>query len=185
MIPSFDHNRVLPPHLGQPTLRNQISPYPTNSLEIAQRFATSLERIQILTGFFSFRLKLTELGLIDGFQWLDGSFLEDVESQANRPPNDLDVVTFLGATSPQTIARVLEEFPTFTDFEQTRRQFLLDHQVVELSYGGELIVTSTHYYSQLFSHTREGTWKGMLHLPLNTPLYDQQALHYLSQKSQP
>ncbi|MDA1231040.1 MAG: hypothetical protein O2856_09720 [Planctomycetota bacterium] len=28
-----------------------------------------------------------------GFQWLDGSFLEDIELGDGRPPRDLDVVT--------------------------------------------------------------------------------------------
>ena len=48
----------------------------------------------ILDGFLRFRELLTQAGFVSGFQWVDGSFLENVEMLENRPPNDLDVVTF-------------------------------------------------------------------------------------------
>ena len=75
-IPNFDHNQVLPPHLGDPRVRSQLSPYPATSEEVCRKFATSDERGEILRGWLQFRQRLLALGVTDGFQWLDGSFLE-------------------------------------------------------------------------------------------------------------
>lgn len=38
------------------------------------------ERITILEGFLRFRQKLNEEGIINGVQWLDGSFIIDIEN---------------------------------------------------------------------------------------------------------
>ena len=35
-----------------------------------------------------------KIGIGSGFQWLDGSFLENVEMTEKRDPGDLDLVTF-------------------------------------------------------------------------------------------
>ncbi|WP_426763559.1 DUF6932 family protein [Hafnia paralvei] len=34
------------------------------------------------------------MGLAEGFQWVDGSFTENVELIERRTPNDVDVVIF-------------------------------------------------------------------------------------------
>src|SRR5262249_47251536 len=85
---------VLPPHLGDPRAINDLSPFPCTALELCQRFATTPARKQILNGFLDLRAALAALG-IQGFQWLDGSFVEDLEDQAGRDPGDMDVVTLL------------------------------------------------------------------------------------------
>jgi hypothetical protein len=61
--------------------------------DVVLRFGNSPERIAILDGLLSYRLALTTAGMVDGFQWLDGSFTEDVETLQRRSPNDIDVVT--------------------------------------------------------------------------------------------
>lgn len=94
MIPNFDHNNVVPPHLGNPTETTDLSPYSCNSLELCQNFATTKERIEILKGLISFRHKMTLNGITEGFEWLDGSFIENIEITEKRPPRDLDLVTF-------------------------------------------------------------------------------------------
>ncbi|MGE0569140.1 MAG: hypothetical protein AB7O73_14475, partial [Bacteroidia bacterium] len=98
-IPNFDHNNVLPPHLGNPTDRTHLSPYPCSILELCHRFSTSSNRVQILKNYILFRQRMNALGIIYGFQWLDGSFLENIEFSEGRPPRDLDVVTFFGGLS--------------------------------------------------------------------------------------
>ena len=92
-IPPFDHNLVLPPNLGNPTNPAHLSPYPCTTLDLCERLATTPHRRGILGQFLDFRERLTTEGLINGFQWLDGSFLEDIEVRESRPPKDLDVVT--------------------------------------------------------------------------------------------
>ena len=84
-IPDFDHNHVLPPHLGNPIVHSELSPYPCTILELCAKFSTSPQRIAILKNFVQFRQKMTLNGVLFGFQWLDGSFLENIEvSQKDR-----------------------------------------------------------------------------------------------------
>lgn len=54
-----------------------------------------MERRELLKGLLEFRSELHRIGLVDGIQWLDGSFIENVEEIEGRHPKDIDVVTFL------------------------------------------------------------------------------------------
>jgi hypothetical protein len=76
-IPAFA-NDVLPPHTGDPRRREQLSPFPCTTTELCQRFATTPERLAILDGFPRFRELLAQAGFVSGFQWVDGSFLENI-----------------------------------------------------------------------------------------------------------
>lgn len=97
-IPAFDGIlNVLPPHLGTNGKVEHLSPYECIMQEVCERFATSSQRIGILRGFVALRQELWSLNL-RGFQWMDGSFVEDIEVQENRSPGDIDVVTFFDAT---------------------------------------------------------------------------------------
>ena len=51
-IPVFDHNLVLPPHLGDPVDRAQLSPYPCTTLDLCQRLGTTPERRAIIGKFW-------------------------------------------------------------------------------------------------------------------------------------
>lgn len=179
-IPDFDYNLVLPPHLGNPTNENDLSPYPSSTLEFCKHFSTSQERIAILKKYLGFRRKLNEHGIIHGFQWLDGSFLENIEVRENRAPNDLDLVTFYGGLSIEQQEQILESFPDFADPGLAKQNYLLDHYAVDYMFHPEVTVEQTRYWLQLFSHNRVGVWKGMLRLPLNTQENDEQASDYLN-----
>jgi hypothetical protein len=50
-IPDFDHNLVLPPHLGDPVNRSQLSPYRCSTLDLVRKLGTSPERRAILEKF--------------------------------------------------------------------------------------------------------------------------------------
>ena len=82
-IPAFNHNLVLPPHLGNPAAIGDLSPYSCTTLELCQRFGTTPERRAILGRYLDFRERMATEGLTNGFQWLDGSFLEDIETHLN------------------------------------------------------------------------------------------------------
>ena len=77
-IPAFDSNSVIPPHVGDPRNPAELSPYPCSTIELCEQFGTTAPRKQILEGLLRFRAVLVEAGFT-GFQWLDGSFLEDIE----------------------------------------------------------------------------------------------------------
>lgn len=79
MIPPFNHNNVLPPYYGvNPGNLDEQSPYKCTIMEFCQRFAISNKRKKILRGFIQFRLKCNAMGITERFQWIDGSFIEDI-----------------------------------------------------------------------------------------------------------
>lgn len=103
-IPSWNNEGLLPAvDVTAPTSANR-APYAVSLSDFVMRFSTSAERIEILEGFLKYRAALHAVGLIAGFQWVDGSFVENVEicPRRRRSPHDVDVVTFyempVGAT---------------------------------------------------------------------------------------
>jgi len=148
-----------------------MSPYKISLLEFAQRFSTSPQRIDILKGFMAHRGRLLSAG-IKGFQWLDGSFVEDIESTEGRPPSDVDVVTFHGR-SPAVMAQAdwvaffkanLDVF----DWRQSKPKFKVDAYFVDFFGGPEYIVKMASFWCGLFSHRRgAGLWKGMIQVSLD------------------
>ena len=174
-IPPFDHNLVLPPHLGDPTQPSDLSPYPCTTLELCLRFGTSPERRKILGQFLDFRQRLADEGLTNGFQWLDGSFLEDIEAQEGRPPRDLDVVTVYWGYDFSFQTQLVAKFPEFADPKLAKASFALDHYPLDASYHPETTVRWTAYWISLFSHNRLAVWKGMLRVELNTTADDSAA----------
>lgn len=179
-IPDFGHNNVLPPHLGNPTDRSHLSPYPCSILELCHKFAISTQRIEILKKFVAFRQKMTDCGILYGFQWLDGSFIENIELSEERAPRDLDVVTFYGQLSIKDQTRIRANFPEFVNPNLAKEIFSLDHYPVDYSYSPDVTVEMTRYWVQLFTHNRNGIWKGMLRLGLNTDIEDQHAIDFLN-----
>jgi len=163
-IPSFDHNDVLPAHVGDVTQSANMSPYRVTALEVVQRFATSRERAAVLSGWLRLRDDLRNLNLAGGFQWVDGSFVEDVEKIRGRAPDDIDVVTFfhpaVGPVDPALAAVV-------RDHNQTKARYQVDHYLVPLRDAPERLVDQSRFWFGLFSH-QKGTsvWKGMLHVDL-------------------
>lgn len=180
MIPDFDHNGVLPPHTGDPRVRTDMSPYPVAMLEVVKRFGTSAERRVILAGLLQMRADMRGAG-IAGFQWLDGSFCQDIEAQEGRPPGDIDVVSyvrmpaagFVASNPPQAWLRSSTAKPAYH----------VDHYLVNLDQRGEVIVESTRYWTGLFSHTRMQVWKGMLRVELAATDDDQAAIDALNELS--
>ena len=105
MIPTWTIAGVLPPiRPGQLGHSPDRSPYCVSLREVVEEFASSPKRIAILKELLDYRAALHQLGLISGFQWLDGSFMEDVETQESRSPNDVDVVTYFSLPSGETQA---------------------------------------------------------------------------------
>lgn len=179
-IPYYDHNNVIPPHKGNPTALEDISPYKLDVFTFCKHFATSKERVEILKGLLQFRNKMNKTGILTGFQWLDGSFLENIEVKENRPPNDLDIVTFYGFISDETQNAITENFKEFISNELSKINYRLDHYIVDFCYDPLVTVEQTKYWLQLFSHNRDGVWKGMIQLELNTPNEDSNALNHLN-----
>lgn len=183
MIPDFNHSHVLPPFVGDsPTQQAHASPYPTTAAELVHRLGHTNDRRQILRGLLGYREALRGLGFVNGVQWVDGSFVEDVEKHQNRAPRDIDVVTFaytpVGLNPAQVLA-LARDNPTVFLPAEARARFSCDAYLVPLDGNPEKLLVRAAYYHGLFSHRRgDNVWKGLLTLPLQSD--DAQALATLT-----
>lgn len=186
MIPSNSHDGVLPPFVpgGSPGNRAAVSPYRVGLMDVVARYATSDHRRQILRGLVAYRSALRAAGITAGFQWIDGSFVEDCEAVRGRPPSDLDIITF--SVRPDTLIDLAawEHYfitrPDLFDPETTKRLFKCDAYFVDLRAHPVHIVNNTRYWFGLFSHQRDTyLWKGMLEIPLGD---DDEVAAFLAQE---
>jgi hypothetical protein len=149
-----------------------MSPYAVSAVEVASTLGTSVSRRTILTRWLDHhRSALRALGFQRGFQWLDGSFVEDKE------PNDLDVVTFVfrppTALQNAIFAALVSANGQVFDPQQVRAHYMLDAFFVDLNASPENIVSVSRYWFGLFSHRRaDELWKGMLQVRLENALDD-------------
>lgn len=167
-IPPFTVDGILPPYVGNTPggPYEGMSPYLASPLDVVDRFGTSLRRCLILKDWFSHRAELRGIGISSGFQWLDGSFVEDKE------PNDLDLVTFLfrpsGFEADNAWGPWLHANINSLLRDQIKARFKLDFFVVDMHGHPETIVETARYFLGLFSHKRStNQWKGMLKVSLD------------------
>lgn len=170
MIPPFNQSGVLPPFLpgDSPTNPAAVSPYATTMVDIVQRYATSVARRRQLQGLLQMRNELRRIGINDAFQWIDGSFSEDIEATEQRDPGDIDVVTF-GQLPPGLVdARAaLNAHPNLFNPEIAKQQFCCDAYFVDMALPTVAVHFHTCYWLGLFSHKKvSNLWKGMLLIPL-------------------
>ncbi|WP_442852487.1 DUF6932 family protein [Roseovarius sp. TM1035] len=156
---------VLPPvRPGSHPAGPDRSPYMISLYELVNRFAISPERAVILKGLIEYRSDLYATGIVDGFQWVNGSFLEDVESNENRPPNDVDVVTYIVLPSGTSQAGLLPALAPLMDKNATKAKYKVDAHVFSLQ---QVTVPNVCYWYSLWSHRRDGLWKGFAQIPLD------------------
>ncbi len=187
MIPKLNQSGVLPPFINEhdPADAQGMSPYKATIKELVLRYGYSPERKLILKGLLDYRERLRTLGIREGFQWVDGSFVEDVEAIRGRPPNDVDIVTF--ATRPNTLrefAQWKQAVSTNEDLfhpEVSKQVFTCDAYYVDLGLAPTYLVDRTRYWFGLFSHQRESyLWKGLIEIPIDSD--DTEARHILEQE---
>ncbi len=161
-IPAWNPQGLLPPIDSELPTSIQRSPYPVTLLDVVMRFSSSPERRSVLTGFLDYRVALHQIGITEGFQWLDGSFLEDIETLERRAPRDMDVVTFM-----HTPAHFADADLATLDRDNAKTQFRVDAYIVELDEmpPGGLVNMSAYWYS-MWSHRRNQSWKGFLRIDL-------------------
>jgi len=169
-IPPLTVSGVLPPWIADPRFAANMSPYQTSLVKIANSFCSTADRCTIFNGLLQYRQALAGIGLTSGFQWLSGSFLEDIETLENRPPRDVDVVTFCQRPAPHAADPQWQAFVNANRNlwvpAQTKAAYRCDAHFVDLSFHAPYIVDNTRSWFGLFSHRRNGIWKGMLQVPL-------------------
>lgn len=182
-IPAWNALGLLPPvNEAQPTASDASrSPYPVALAEVVQRFAISTERRAILRGWLRYRQALHAVGLVRGFQWLDGSFLEHVEVIEQRAPQDMDVVTFFHVPAGVTQQALVGADPGLFQHQSVKRQFALDGYLISLGKQPDRLVSESAYWYGMWSHRRNQAWKGFLQVDL-APADEAAVLHELAQQ---
>lgn len=181
MLPQFNASGVLPPFAGfDSSERSQSSPYEVSMTELVERFGHSHERRALLRHLLSYRQALRAAGIVTGFQLLDGSFTEDCERLRQRPPNDVDLVTFSHTpVPPRELRAFATAHGTLFDMDRVKEVYKCDSYFVDLSKDARYIVEDTMYFYGLFSHQRSTfMWKGLVKLPMRSD--DDQALALLN-----
>jgi hypothetical protein len=163
-IPAWNAQGVIPPIDELDPTSAERPPYTVSLTDFVSRFGTSPERCGILRGFLEYRRALQNAGLNDGFQWINGSFLENTESLERRAPQDIDVVTFLHTPSDLDMT---EKTLRLFDHDEVKNRFKVDAYFVELDAltPRELTFWSAYWYS-LWSHRRNQLWKGFVQIEL-------------------
>lgn len=188
-IPAFDLGLVLPPFLGsRPGMMAFQSPYEARLEELVSRFGTTPERNRLLRGLVDLRAALRALGIVNGFQWIDGSFVEDKERRLGAPPGDIDIVTcFDRPLTAQTdaewdrISRPHEA--TLFDPGHCKTTYKCEAFYIDLGRSGQSIASQSAFWFGLFSHQRDTfRWKGVVRVRLGPDDWDDAAHNELVQR---
>jgi len=176
---------VIPPiRPEQPGYSPDRSPYIADIESVVTRFGTTKARIDILKGFLSYRNRFYDLGVTEGFQWIDGSFCQDIENIESRDPGDIDVVTFyyiphFEAGPDQTF---IDTFLPLLDSDFTKPNFNVDAYGMQLgtTFSPATIKQLSYWYSMWSHRKSDNMWKGFVQVPLS-PVADKQAISYLNE----
>lgn len=169
MIPGWNMEGILPPIWpGEDGASPNRSPYLSTTTEMVDVFASSGDRKAILKGLLDFRQELYAAGIVDGFQWLDGSFTEDVEGHQGRSPNDIDVVTYLQIPAGETQLTVAQRAPHLFDHAEVKTTYRIDsyYEVLGEPLTERHVLKLSYWYS-MWSHNRNRTWKGFVRVNLD------------------
>jgi hypothetical protein len=175
-IPLFDARGLLPPFLGADETTPQRSPYDVTMSEVVAALGASPERQNLLFGLIEYRALLNGFGYLHGLQFVDGSFVENVEVREGRQPGDIDVMTFAMLPVPYQGDPALWATTGFPQWQGevvnqplNKQRYQLDTYGVIVDHGGPLgMMNATIYWYSLFSHkkvTRD--WKGFVRIPFN------------------
>lgn len=164
-IPSWNHQGLLNPIDPSNPVSLARSPYVVSLVEFVRHFAKTAERSKILDGLLRYRAALHQAGLTSGFQWLDGSFLENKELLQGLPPGDIDVVTFFHVPTGETQAQVAALFGS--DGDAIKRHYHVDAYLEPLQKPPERLIPRCTYWYGMWAHQRNTfLWKGFLQVDL-------------------
>ena len=182
-IPAWDARGVLPAYIGTPTLSDGRSPFKATLPDLVLRFGLSPARLAILDGFLKFRAAIHASGVTQGFQWVNGSFSEDIERIEKRDPKDIDVITYFieptGVTQNDLVAQHPLAFGVDLLARKHRKDTLsVDSVPVSLTSPALSLVERSCYWYGLWSHRRNDLWKGYVEVDLS-PAQDANARQVL------
>ncbi len=175
-LPQFDGTGLLPAFIGSDATTADRSPYIVSMPELVVRFGTSPERRQLLRNLIEYRKVIASGGYDTGIQFIDGSFVEDIENIKGRPPRDIDIYSLLGMPEKYKNDKAfwISEGMAYWSGEIAHRN--KNKNRYQLDTYGDIIdtlpvpnfITRVIYWYGLFSHQRDtNTWKGFAALPLS------------------
>jgi hypothetical protein len=182
--PDWNVHGIIPPFLNEPTEKFRRSPYTDSLLDFALRFSFSLERIRILQGLMEYRSRLHSIGIVSGFQWFNGSFLENAEMIRQTPPKDIDITTFFYLPDGmKSDVEIYERYPELFSSKQLKRSYLVDGYCVCLNRDQPFCTREFLYWYSLWSHQRGGNfvWKGFVQIDLK-PRDDKSVIEILKDR---
>lgn len=175
-LPSFNTNGILPPVAGSDPTDTDRSPYIVTMTELVQAFGTTPRRRLLLRNLITYRELILSGGYTSGLQFLDGSFVEDVETNSRREPGDIDVFSLLHVPAPymqdpsswqqggfQFWAEEIQNQPRNKERFQldTYATLVEDFQLIGL-------LKNVMYWYSIFSHQRDTfAWKGFVAVVLD------------------
>ncbi len=170
-LPSWNSLGLIPPINEQQPTSAERSPYTVSLTDFVLRFGLTQPRREVLGGFLRYRAALHAAGFVSGFQWLDGSFLENIELLEARAPNDIDVVTFFDLPAGKSQMDMQQQFPdlfpTSRDAQQKLKStYSVDAYVEHLGKAPSRLVRQSSYWYSMWSHQRNQTWKGYVQIDL-------------------
>jgi hypothetical protein len=177
IIPPFSASGVLPPFIdASPTIPAKRSPYATDMFQLVERFCTSAHRAKLLLGLNSYRQHLSKGGFVSGYQWIDGSFVENVETTRGRPPSDIDVVTLFNRPMKYQVSGHQWDadyqatlHKQFFSTKHMKPRYYCDTYSIDLAADQASLVDHTMYWGGLFTDIKGSTEKkGIVRIPLAT-----------------
>ncbi len=170
-LPSWNSLGLIPPIDEQLPASAERSPYTVSLTDFVLRFGQTSPRKIVLEGFLKYRAALHTAGLVSGFQWLYGSFLENIEILEGRTPNDIDVVTFFDLPAGKSQTDIQRAFPELFPISRDSHKELKDTYFVDVYYehlgkAPSRLVRQASYWYSMWSHRRNQAWKGYVQIDL-------------------
>ncbi len=175
-LPPFDIRGLLPPVNGSNPTHPDRSPYFCTMTELCSALGTSDHRKELLRNLIGYRALIGSDDFVAGIQFINGSFVENIEAIEGRQPKDIDVFSILMPPAKYVNKPVLWQTTgsvfwqnEIADNPKNKARFSLDVYglIVDVSNLGNFLQQSLYWYS-LFSHKRTNhDWKGFAAVPLN------------------
>ncbi|WP_370323482.1 DUF6932 family protein [Salipiger bermudensis] len=168
-FPIWNHTGTIPSiRPGKSGHDPDRSPYKTTLNDVFDYFCSSAERLAICRGLLEYRARLHAIGLRQGFQWINGSFAEDVETNEARSPGDVDVVTFFEVAPNYDMHKVASLEPDLFDIKSVKAQYHVDGYFFQLGFPQRANeIERVSYWYSMWSHRRDGLWKGFVQVDLD------------------
>jgi hypothetical protein len=174
-LPPFDVRGLLPPFNGDP-VGNDRSPYFCTMSELCTALGTTPHRCDLLRKLIAYRALIGGDDYVAGVQFIDGSFVENIELVEARNPNDIDVFSILlppakYVNNPPIWASNGLPFwqSEIADNPKNKQRFSVDSyaMMLDTTQPGHFLRQALYWYS-LFSHKRGNhEWKGFVAVSLN------------------